>query len=83
VCNITEDQEVVIEVLIVLMLEMNNLNELIEAERNYSDSIVENIRKTLLILDKKLRVRIVNNAFYKLLNIMEKETTGSRLSTFL
>jgi two-component system, chemotaxis family, CheB/CheR fusion protein len=65
------------EELIVLNQEMSSLNEQIEAERNYSESIVANIREPLLVLDKNLRVRTVNNAFYKQFNLKEKETVGS------
>ena len=65
------------EELIVLNQEMSSLNEQIEAERNYSESIVENIREPLLVLDKNHRVRTVNNAFYKQFKLKEKETVGS------
>ncbi len=65
------------EELIVLNQEMSSLNEQIEAERNYSESIVANIREPLLVLDKNLRVRTVNNAFYKQFKLKEKETVGS------
>jgi len=65
------------EELIVLNQEMSSLNEQIEAERNYSESIVANIREPLLVLDKNLRVRTVNNAFYKQFKLKEKETIGS------
>ncbi|MFN2374390.1 MAG: CheR family methyltransferase [Cyclonatronaceae bacterium] len=65
------------EELIVLNQEMNSLNEQIEAERNYSESIVANIHEPLLVLDKNLRVRTVNNSFYKLFKLKEKDTVGS------
>ncbi|PKD42501.1 CheR family methyltransferase [Rhodohalobacter barkolensis] len=65
------------EELIVLNQEMSSLNEQIEAERNYSESIVANIREPLLVLDKNLRVRTVNNAFYKQFKLKEEETVGS------
>jgi two-component system CheB/CheR fusion protein len=82
--NISEDQEVTIEELqsaneelVVLNQEMSSLNEQIEYERNYSESIVANIRGPLLVLDKHLRIRTVNNAFYKQFKVTEKETIGS------
>ncbi|REL38439.1 chemotaxis protein CheR [Rhodohalobacter sp. SW132] len=65
------------EELIVLNQEMSSLNEQIEAERNYSESIVANIREPLLVLDKNLRIRTVNNAFYKQFKLKEEETVGS------
>ena len=65
------------EELIVLNQEMNSLNEQLESERNYSESIVANIRGPLLVLDKHLRIRTANNAFYKQFNVAEKETIGT------
>lgn len=65
------------EELIVLNQEMNSLNEQIESERNYSESIVANIREPLLVLDKNLRISTANNAFYKQFKLKEKETVGS------
>jgi len=65
------------EELVVLNQEMNSLNEQIEAERNYSESIVANIREPLLVLDKRLRIRTANNAYCKQFKISEKETVGS------
>jgi two-component system CheB/CheR fusion protein len=65
------------EELVVLNQEMNSLNEQLESERNYSESIVANIREPLLVLDKNLRIRTANNAFYKQFKVNEKETIGS------
>jgi two-component system, chemotaxis family, CheB/CheR fusion protein len=67
------------EELVVLNQEMSSLNEQIEAERNYSESIVANIRGPLLVLDKHLRIRTANNAFYKQFKLTEKETVGSMI----
>ncbi|MCH8567131.1 MAG: hypothetical protein LAT67_02650 [Balneolales bacterium] len=65
------------EELIVLNQEMSSLNEQIGAERNYSESIVANIREPLLVLDKHLKIRTANNAFYKQFKLNEKGTVGS------
>ncbi|MDZ7808773.1 MAG: CheR family methyltransferase [Gracilimonas sp.] len=65
------------EELIVLNQEMSSLNEQLEAERNYSESIVENIREPLLVLNKNRRIRTANDAFYKQFKLKEKETVGS------
>ncbi|CAN5408117.1 hypothetical protein BH23BAC3_BH23BAC3_26990 [soil metagenome] len=65
------------EELIVLNQEMSNLNEQIAAEKNYSESIVANIREPLLVLDKHLRIRTANNAFYKQFKVTEKEAIRS------
>jgi two-component system, chemotaxis family, CheB/CheR fusion protein len=65
------------EELIVLNQEMSSLNEQIEIERNYSQSIVANIREPLLALDKNLKIRATNNAFYKQFKLNEKKTIGT------
>ncbi|MCC5942137.1 MAG: PAS domain-containing protein [Balneolaceae bacterium] len=65
------------EELIVLNQEMSSLNEQIEIERNYSQSIVANIREPLLALDKNLKIRAANNAFYKQFKLNEKKTVGT------
>jgi len=65
------------EELIVLNQEMSSLNEQIEIERNYSQSIVANIREPLLALDKNLKIRAANNAFYKQFKLNEKKTIGT------
>jgi two-component system CheB/CheR fusion protein len=65
------------EELIVLNQEMNSLNQQIESERNYSESIVANIREPLLVLDKNLRIKTANNAFCKQFKLNEKETVGN------
>ncbi len=65
------------EELIVLNQEMSSLNEQLEIERNYSQSIVANIREPLLALDKNLKIRTANNAFYKQFKLNEKKTVGT------
>jgi two-component system CheB/CheR fusion protein len=64
------------EELIVLNQEMSSLNEQIESERNYSESIVANIREPLLVMDKHLRIKTANNAFLKQFRISEKDIEG-------
>jgi len=65
------------EELIVVNHEMISLNEQISEERNYSQSIVANLREPLLVLDENLRVRTANNAFYKVFATTEEETEGT------
>lgn len=55
------------------------LNEQITAEKNFSESIVANIREPLLVLDKNLRVVRANRAFYKLFRVEENEALGFRI----
>ena len=64
------------EELIVVNHEMVSLNKQLESEKNYSEAIVLNIREPLLVLDKYLRVKTANSAFYKLFKLREEETVG-------
>lgn len=64
------------EELTILNQELNNLNEQVTEAKNYAESIVATIREPLLVLDKNLRVKTANTAFYKTFGIGEKETTG-------
>jgi len=71
-----EELESTNEELIVVNNEMTSLNKQLESEKNYSEAIVSNIREPLLVLDKHLRVRTANNAFYKLFKVSKKESEG-------
>jgi two-component system CheB/CheR fusion protein len=62
------------EELMVVNHEMISLNEQIAEAKNYSESIVANIREPLLMLDKNLRVKTANKSFYKTFKVNEKET---------
>lgn len=67
------------EELTVINHEMIDLNEQIARARNYAESIVANIREPLLVLDKDLRVKTANRAFYKLFRTNELEIAGVHL----
>ena len=64
------------EELTVLNHELVGLNEQVTDARNYSESIVATLYQPLLVLDKHLRVKTANKAFYKTFNVNEKETEG-------
>ena len=64
------------EELTVLNHELVNLNEQITDARNYAESIVATLYQPLLVLDKNLRVKTANKAFYKTFKVNEKETEG-------
>jgi len=64
------------EELTVVNQEMIGLNEQIALARNYAESIVANIREPLLVLDKHLRVKTANKAFYSTFHVHEQETEG-------
>jgi two-component system CheB/CheR fusion protein len=62
------------EELMVINQEMISLNEQVTAARDYAEAIIVNIREPLLVLDKNLRIKTANNAFYKTFRVNEKET---------
>ena len=64
------------EELTVLNHELVGLNEQVTDARNYSESIVATLYQPLLVLDKHLRVKTANKAFYKTFNVNERETEG-------
>lgn len=62
------------EELTVVNQEMISLNDQLTVSRDYSEAIIVNIREPLLILDKNLRIKTANNAFYKTFRVNEPET---------
>jgi len=64
------------EELMVVNHEITSLNELAAEARDYAEAIVSNIREPLLVLDKNLRVKTANEAFYKTFRVNEVETEG-------
>ncbi len=64
------------EELIVVNQEMIALNEQVTTARDYAEAILVNIREPLLVLDKNLRIKTANNAFYKTFRVNELETEG-------
>lgn len=64
------------EELIVVNQEMIGLNQQVTESRNYAESIIANIGSPLLVLDKNLRIRSANSAFYKTFRVNEPETEG-------
>jgi len=64
------------EELTVVNQEMIGLNEQVTVARDYSENIIANIREPLLVLDKNLRIKTANNAFYKTFRVNGPETEG-------
>ena len=62
------------EELMIVNQEMVGLNEQVTAAKDYSEAIIANMHEPLLVLDKKLRIKTGNNAFYKTFRVNEKET---------
>ncbi|MEP7255206.1 MAG: chemotaxis protein CheB, partial [Ferruginibacter sp.] len=65
------------EELMVVNQEMTSLNEQLTVSRDYSEAIIVNIHEPLLVLDKNLRIKTANDAFYKTFMVTELETEGS------
>ncbi|MDP5170031.1 MAG: ATP-binding protein [Bacteroidia bacterium] len=53
------------EKLTLLNYELQELNDELESSKNFSESIVANIREPLLVLDQSFRVKKVNDAFFR------------------
>ncbi|WP_255516918.1 CheR family methyltransferase [Larkinella sp. C7] len=62
------------EELVILNQELLDKQEQLNGARLYSESIVTSIREPLVILDKALRIKTANLAFYKKFNFTELET---------
>jgi two-component system CheB/CheR fusion protein len=71
-----EELQTTNEELIVLNQELVSLNEQVTTARNYAESIITTIQEPLIVLDKSLRVKTANNAFYKTFHVTEEETEG-------
>ncbi len=52
------------------------LNTSSSCSRDYAEAIVTTVREPLLVLDKNLRVKSANSAFYKTFQVSELETEG-------
>ncbi|MBC7555511.1 MAG: PAS domain-containing protein, partial [Chryseobacterium sp.] len=64
------------EELIIVNQELLDKQDELNASRYYAESIVTTIRQPLIVLDKKLRIKTANVAFYKFFNAEENETEG-------
>lgn len=64
------------EELTVVNQEMIGLNEQVTESRNFAEAIIANIRTPLLVLDKYLRIKSSNRAFFKVFHLMESEIEG-------
>jgi two-component system CheB/CheR fusion protein len=62
------------EELVILNQELLDKQEQLNVARLYSEAIVTSIREPLVILDKSLRIKTANLAFYKKFNFTELET---------
>ncbi|HLL42371.1 MAG TPA: CheR family methyltransferase [Segetibacter sp.] len=71
-----EEIEASNEELLTINYELNTRNEQLAELYDYNKSIFTTIRECLITLDKKLRVKTANAAFYKTFKVSEAETVG-------
>ena len=67
------------EELIIVNQELFDRNEQLNLSRLYAESIVSTIREPLIILNKELKVRSANKAFYDKFQVKEEETEDQLL----
>jgi two-component system, chemotaxis family, CheB/CheR fusion protein len=67
------------EELIIVNQELFDRNEQLNLSRLYAESIVTTIREPLIILNKELKVRSANSAFYEKFQVKEDDTEGKLL----
>ena len=75
---IKDDRGNVVGVVLIFrdITERRQTEQLIEAAREYAESIVATVREPLLILDSELHVRSANRSFYKTFKVEPAETEG-------
>lgn len=64
------------EELMVVNQEIINLNEQVTEARDYSEAIVATVREPFLVLDKEMRIKTANSAFYRTFEVTRQETEG-------
>jgi len=67
------------EELTIVNQELFDRNEELNISRLYAESIVSTIREPLMILNKELKIRSANRAFYDKFQVKEEETVGKAL----
>ncbi len=64
------------EELTVVNQEIISLNEQVTEARDYAEAIVDTVGEPLLVIDKRLRIKTANSAFYQTFRTLETETEG-------
>jgi len=67
------------EELIIVNQELFDRNEQLNLARLYAESIVSTIREPIIILNRELKVKSANRAFYSKFQVKEEETEGRLL----
>ncbi|MEP0916861.1 ATP-binding protein [Leptolyngbya sp. DQ-M1] len=57
-------------------------SEVLEAARNYAESIIETVQIPLVVLDTELRISKVNRSFYETFQVSPSETVPASFSEF-
>lgn len=63
--------------LIIANKEKAILTEQLTAAKNYAETIVDNIRVPMMVLDENLRIKTANPSFYKAFHVNEEDTLGT------
>jgi two-component system, chemotaxis family, CheB/CheR fusion protein len=71
-----EEVESTNEELLTINKELQVRNEQLAESYEYSESVFDTIRETVLVLDMDFRVRSANEAFYRVFRAKEEETVG-------
>ncbi len=74
--SLNEELETSKEELLSTNEELTNLNEQVTSAKYFAESIVATIREPLLVLDKQLRIKTANEAFYTAYNVTKSNTEG-------
>ncbi len=73
---IEKEQQKLADDLLKVNTEMNVQQEKINFSKQYVEAIIGTVREPLVILDKDLRIKSINNSFIKVFNINELESSG-------
>lgn len=71
-----EEIESANEELTITNQELQTRNDLLSESYEYSEAIVSTMHEPMLVLDKGLRVKSANKAFYEKFNVSEEQTKG-------
>lgn len=71
-----EELQSTVEELSIANQELAFRNEQLDYSRKYAEAIITTIREPLIVLDKHLRVKSANAAFYTTFSVTAKETEG-------
>lgn len=52
------------------------LKRTLDQTQDYADTLIENAREAILILDSTLKVKVANAAFYQCFEVLQKDTEG-------